>query len=119
MSILSGALLAILEDSGTAILTLAEGLEQEEFFASRLTRDEVLRHLLTLADTAQALPPEVRGRMPEVDWDAWLSLGRELRGKRKADQGALWFGIRSLVPATLLWLRVYHQNLPELFDFKP
>ncbi|HJW03020.1 MAG TPA: hypothetical protein VJ548_07060 [Azospira sp.] len=119
MSFMTGALLGILEDSATAILTLAEGLGQEEFFATQLTRDEVLRQLLTLADTALEIPQEVRAAMPEIDWDGWFVLGRELRGQRKADQGALWFGIRTLVPATLLWLRVYRRNQPELFDFKP
>lgn len=28
---------------------------------------------------------------------------------------ALWFASQSLVPATLLWLRVYRQSQPDLF----
>lgn len=32
---------------------------------------------------------------------------------------ALWFACESLVPATLLWLRVYQQSQPELFRMAP
>jgi hypothetical protein len=40
-----------------------------------------------------------------------LALG--LPGESQAE--ALWFAIASLVPATLLWLRVYKQAQPGLF----
>jgi hypothetical protein len=32
---------------------------------------------------------------------------------------ALWFACEAMVPATLLWLRVYRQNQPELFRMAP
>jgi hypothetical protein len=32
-----------------------------------------------------------------------------------AQDDALMFGVRSLVPATLTWLKVYEQAQPELF----
>jgi hypothetical protein len=32
---------------------------------------------------------------------------------------ALWFAVQALVPATLLWLRVYQQSQPELFRMAP
>jgi hypothetical protein len=31
----------------------------------------------------------------------------------------LWFACTSVMPATLLWLRVYQQNQPELFRMAP
>ena len=31
----------------------------------------------------------------------------------------LWFACEALVPATLLWLRVYQQSQPELFRMVP
>ena len=36
---------------------------------------------------------------------------------RLARDEALWFAVRSLVPATLMWLRVYRESNPELFGF--
>jgi len=32
---------------------------------------------------------------------------------------ALWFACEAMVPATLLWLRVYRQNQPEFFCMAP
>lgn len=113
---LQGALLAIIEEAGAAVLTLMEGVEEAEFARSRLTRGEVRRQLQTIVATAAEMPEHVRGKMPELDWNAWVVLGRELETAAEliADE-PLWFGIRSLVPATLLWLRVYRQSDPELF----
>lgn len=122
MSVLSGALLAILEEAGTAVLTLTEGVEEAEFFASRLTREESQRQVHTLARTTLQVPPECRRLMPEIDWDGWQKVAHDLSGKSGQSGGEearelLWFAIRSLTPATLLWLRIYRKNQPELFDF--
>ena len=113
---LNGALFAIIEEACTAVLTLMEGIEESEFSKSRLTRGEVRRQLLTIAASTNQILPEVRRRMPELDWDGWMALGRELdASKGTKDDEMLWFGIRSLAPATLMWLRVYRQNEPTLF----
>lgn len=117
MNLLTAAQLGILNDSGNAILTLTEGLDEGEFFATRLTREEVRRHLLVLTQTVANIPAEVRECMPEVNWEGWTALGWELQSLRRDDKGSVWFGVRSLVPATLLWLRLYRQRQPELFEF--
>lgn len=115
---LTGALLGILEESGTAIMTLVEGVEAEEFFKSRLTRQTVQRYLLGMSESAGNLGKDVKAHVEEIDWAAWAALGRSLKG---GDQGqvneAMWFAIQSLVPATLLWLRVYRKNEPKLFSY--
>ena len=117
MNLLTAAQLGILTDSGNAILTLTEGLDEGAFFATRLTREEVRRHLMVLAQTVANIPPEVRVCLPEVNWEGWTTLGWELQSSRRDDKGSVWFGVRSLVPATLLWLRLYRQRQPELFAF--
>lgn len=117
MNLLTAAQLGILDDSGAAILTLTEGLEEADFFATRLTREEAVRHLTAMTQTVANIPPEVRERMPEVNWEGWTMLGWDLKGQRRDDRGSVWFGVRSLVPATLLWLRLYRQSRPELFEF--
>ena len=116
---LNGALLGILEEAATAVLTMCEGLEEEEFFASRLTQKEVLRQLRIMSDTVGNMPAETRTCLAEIDWEGWSALGVELRKETASGREQLWFAIRSLVPATLLWLRVYRKNQPEMFSFIP
>jgi uncharacterized protein with HEPN domain len=114
---LSGAMLGILEEAGTAVLTLSEGLEEEEFFATRLTQQEVSRQIRTIAQTAVAMPEEVKLQLAEIDWAAWSALETQFSSTGGLDRDALWFGVRSLVPAMLMWMRVYRHNQPELFTF--
>ncbi len=114
--IITCALLGIIEQAGTAIATLVEGLERDELLRSRLTRTEVLRQLKTLANSVGQFDPAARSEMPELDWTGWDAM----RPRFSAPAGesldeALWFACESLVPATLLWLRVYQQSQPVLF----
>jgi uncharacterized protein with HEPN domain len=115
--ILSSALLGIVEEAGMAVVTLVEGLERDELLRSRLTRHEVQRQLKTLADSLAQMTPPDRLALPEIDWAGWQSLRTPLSSTQAnpALDDALWFACESLVPATLLWLRVYRQNQPELF----
>jgi len=114
--ILTGALLALIEQAGTAVLTVVEGLERDELQRSRLTRAEVLRQLTTLARSAAQVETAARADMPELDWPGWDALRPRLAGPAgEALDEALWFACESLVPATLLWLRVYREGQPELF----
>lgn len=118
--IVTGALLGIIEQAGMAVVTLVEGLERDELLRSRLTRSEVLRQLKLLADSAGQVDPAVRRDMPELDWPGWDALRPRLSGPAGAAlDEALWFACESLVPATLLWLRVYRQSQPALFRMVP
>lgn len=114
--VFGSALLALIEQAGTGIAILIEGLARDELLRSRLTRAEVLRQLRTLADSAGQVPPALRADMPELDWPGWDAM----RARLKAPSGpaldeALGFACESLVPATLLWLRVYQKSQPALF----
>jgi uncharacterized protein with HEPN domain len=80
----------------------------------------VLRQLKLLADSAAQVEPAIRAEMPELDWSGWEAM----RTRFAAAPGAaldetLWFACTSLMPATLLWLRVYQQSQPELFRLAP
>jgi hypothetical protein len=114
--IINTALLGLIEQAGTAVATLTEGLERDELLRSRLTRAEVLRQLKTLADSVGQLEPSTRDEMPELDWTGWDAMRPRFGGPvgESLDE-ALWFASTSLVPATLLWLRVYQQSQPALF----
>ncbi|RUP30808.1 MAG: hypothetical protein EKK45_08005 [Curvibacter sp.] len=109
-------MLGLIEQSAQGALLLCEGLSRDELLGSRLTRAEVLRQLLTLADSAARLDLAVQAAMPELDWAGWAALAPRLRAPSGPDlEEALWFAIESLVPATLLWLRLYRQQQPRWF----
>ena len=116
---LNASLLSIIEEAGVAVLILTEGLEEEEFRHSRLTRAEVRRQVKIMTDIAGKLPPQTCTLMAEVDWAGWAAMARQLNEPGPAADKALWFTAKSLIPATIMWLRVYRKNQPELFDFAP
>jgi uncharacterized protein with HEPN domain len=118
--ILDTALLCLIEQAATSVAILVEGLERSELQRSRHTRSEVLRQLKILADSSASVQPAMRGHLPELDWSGWDSMrSRFASSAREAVDEALWFAATSLVPATLLWLRVYQQSQPELFRMAP
>ncbi|MBT9612726.1 MAG: hypothetical protein IV108_05605 [Burkholderiales bacterium] len=116
---LNAALLSIIEDAGIAVLTLTEGLEKNEFLASRLTRAETQRQVKIMSESIASLSLKTQAFLAEVDWSGWHTVAQQLGANANAEQEALWFAVRSLVPATLMWLRVYRTNQPELFECKP
>jgi uncharacterized protein with HEPN domain len=117
MSVITAPWLGVIEEAGEAVLTLTEGLEQGELLASRLTRAEVARQLAVLASALRNLPPRLAAAMSEIDWAGWRGMAHALQQGGPAQDEALWFGTRSLVPATLSWLRVYRLRQPELFSY--
>jgi len=114
--IITTALLSLIEQAGTAIAIVIEGLARDELLRSRLTRAEVLRQLKTLADSAGQVHAAARREMPELDWTGWDAMRPRFDGPPgESLDDALWFACEALVPATLLWLRVYQQDQPALF----
>ncbi|PWV61145.1 hypothetical protein [Plasticicumulans acidivorans] len=117
----SAALLSLVERTGTDILTIVEGLSEEEFFRSRLTRQEVRRQVCLLASTLAGAPPLLRERLPELAWNDWARTALILGDGADAAQErlALWQALNVLVVETLSWLRVHRESQPELFAFAP
>jgi uncharacterized protein with HEPN domain len=112
---ITAAMLRTIEEAGEGVLTLTEGLEEGELLGSRLTRREVTRQLVILANALRALPDTAARALPEIDWAGWRGMSYALAQEGPAADDALWFGVSALVPATLNWLRVYKQSSPELF----
>jgi uncharacterized protein with HEPN domain len=112
---LCGPQFSTLEEAGTAILTLVDGIAEAQFRASRLTRAEVRRQLLLMCAAAADLERAARERMPELEWSAWNDTSLRLQTNGPEADAAMWFAIGSLVPATLTWLRVYRKEQPGLF----
>ena len=111
------AMLSLIQDCGEGVLVLVDGLQPGELLRSRLTRAEVQRQLAQMAGALGALAPEARRALPEIDWDGWLATERALLTPGAEQDDALWFAASSLVPATLLWLRVYRESQPALFAY--
>ena len=103
-------------DAGEAVLILTEGLQRSELMRSRLTRTEVQRQLLCLANALADAPDALRHLMPEIDWAGWRATRLALPMPGEPQDEALWFAVQSLVPATLSWLRVYRAEQPALFS---
>lgn len=102
--------------AGEAVLTLTEGLPEADLLRSRLTRAETQRQLQSMATALSDAPDALRHLMPEIDWAGWRATRLALASTGPQQDEALCFAVRSLVPATLSWLRVYQQSQPELFD---
>ncbi len=114
-SIFSAASLSSLEQACSGVLILTEGIGRDELQRSRLTLRAVLEQLAVMAGCVQGMPAVARSLMPELGWDDWELIGRTLAGAR--DDDTLWFAVSALVPATMMWLRVYRQEQPGLFAF--
>lgn len=114
---ITAAMLGTIQEAGEAVLTLTDGLDEGELLASRLTRSEVTRQLGVLASALRAMPDNAVRTMPEIDWAGWRGMNAALGLSGAARDEALWFGVRSLVPATLSWLRIYRHSHPELFVY--
>ena len=113
---ITAPMLQLTNDAGEAVLVLTEGLQRSELLRSRLTRVEVQRQLLRLADTLADAPDALRHLMPEIDWAGWRATRLALPVHGEQQDEALWFAVQSLVPATLSWLRVYRAEQPALFE---
>ncbi|MEY2844031.1 MAG: hypothetical protein RI920_2068 [Pseudomonadota bacterium] len=113
-------LLLAIEDAGVGVMTLTEGLQDDELVGSRLTRAETIRHLLLLTEAAKGLPDVMRAGMPEVDWAGLSAAEQALSGPRgPAQDEALLLGAKALVPTALMWLRVYRTQHPDWFSLSP
>ena len=112
---ITAPMLQLTNDAGEAVLTLADGLQRSELLRSRLTRAEVQRQLLCLADTLADAPDALRHVMREIDWAGWRATRLALTEPGEQHDEAMWFAVQSLVPATLSWLRVYRVEQPHLF----
>ncbi len=116
---LNAILLSLIEEAGTAVLTLTGSLDEGELLSARLTRREVSRQILNIAENADRLPAETRKRMAELDWEGWAIRAWQIKREGKAADEALWFAVRSLIPATLMTLWLYRKTQPDLFSWIP
>lgn len=121
-TMITSSLLEGIEEAGEGVLVLVDGLDEDEFLRSRLTRQAVRGQLATIAQALEALSSawdvQAAHALPEIDWGGWQGLGRVLQGRAADSDEAAWFAATSMVPATLSWLRLYRRTQPSLFTFR-
>ncbi len=115
---LTGAMLGLIQQTGMDVVVLTEELDEQAFFASRLTRMETLRLLGVMAYTTRDLPADVRECLPEIDWPAWAALPNALIRPHEHPL-KIWVAVRELVPHTVQQLIGYRRVVPELFSLAP
>jgi len=92
----------IIRIAGEAIgRLLAELQDEEELFASEATLHVVEAQLLVMSQTLAHLSPQLHQRLNRVDWQGWGQLHHLLESGEQPRREAVWYGLRSLVPATL------------------
>jgi uncharacterized protein with HEPN domain len=116
-NIYAAGLLANFFESGGAVQVLIGDMDQAQYFASRLTRREIERHLRIMNETAAALPEDVRAQLSVVNWQAWIDLSAALPCDSRVQKDIVWHALETLVPITGYHLRHYKAKLPELFRF--
>lgn len=115
---LTGAMLGLLQQTGMDIIALTEKLDDQEFFASRLTRQKTLRLLGVMAYTARDLPALVRDQLTKIDWPAWTTLPPALMRPTEHPL-QIWVAARELAPRIVQQLIDYKRVYPELFSLAP
>ncbi|ANQ83156.1 hypothetical protein [Azoarcus olearius] len=110
-------LLGNLHDAGVAISLCTSGWDQAAFFESRAARKKALQCLNVMVDSARDLPDAVTARLGRIDWLAWEALRAVLKARTADERDRLWYAIGTLVPATVIELRRYRRQMPQLFEF--
>ncbi|WP_018412278.1 ribonuclease HepT family protein [Methyloversatilis thermotolerans] len=115
---LTAALLANFFEAGWSVQVLLGDMDRSQYLSSRLARPQIEKHLRTMAETAGALPEEIRRQMPNVDWASWAALASALPPNNAARMDRVWTAITEWLPPTGLAMRQYRFRMPELFAFR-
>ena len=112
---LTAVMLRMIEQTRIDILVLTEELDDQEFFASRLTRLQTFQLLGALAQTARNLPLDVRKRLSAINWEAWDALPLALANPTQ-HAFRIWVAAKELTPMTVQNLFDYKRIEPDLFN---
>lgn len=94
---------------------LAEMQDEDELFESAVTLHGVEAQLLVMSQTLAHMPPELRQRLHRIDWQGWGQLHHLLEVGTQPRREAVWYGVRSLVPATLALVADLRRREPHWF----
>jgi len=97
-------------------LLLAEMQTEDELFESSATLHAVEAQLLLMSQTLAHLAPELHARLHRIDWQGWGHLHHLLQTDGQPRREAVWYGVRSLVPATLELIADLRKREPLWFE---
>jgi len=107
----------IVRECALAIDALAAEVRDEaEFFASTNTLMYVEAYLLTVAQTLEHLAPVLHSRLAWIDWHGWQTLQVLLEEDVQPRREEVWYGMRSLLPATLHLIEQLRRIEPVWFE---
>ncbi|MHB1345034.1 MAG: HepT-like ribonuclease domain-containing protein [Thermoleophilia bacterium] len=93
-------------DAAETAVRLAEGLDQDDFFADRVLVDAVIKNIAVLGEAARHVPDVVTERWHEVPWremcDMRNFLAHEYFG---LNPDLLWGTVQDDIPAVIPMLR--------------
>jgi uncharacterized protein with HEPN domain len=78
-----------------AIDTFTAKMEFADFTADRKSVYAVVRALEIISEASRRLPPELKDRHPEIDWDAAAAAGNIYRHEYDSiDEQLIWYTVR-------------------------
>lgn len=93
------------------VLAYTEGMDQQDFTASGITYDAVLRNLELIGEAATRIPEQVRQAHPEISWRMIIATrNRLIHAYLGIDDDIIWSIIRDDVPQLLVALKHVHGN---------
>ncbi len=88
------------------VLVYTEGMNQQDFTASGITCDAVLRNLELIGEAATRIPEQVRQAHPEIPWRMIIATrNRLIHAYLGIDDDIIWSIIRDDIPPLLTALK--------------
>lgn len=115
----AAAVLCNFYEACRAVRILIGDMDKEAYFGSILTRKEIEKQLITIVESAKALPESARMQLPKIPWEDWAGLGPELGCSTLAKQDAVWEALSDWLPTTGHYLNQYRWKSPDLFRIAP
>lgn len=87
-------------NAAASVRSYVEGLSREEFLRDPKTVDAVIRNLEIIGEAVKQLPPEVRHKAPDVEWQKIAGLRDVLIHAYSAvDREIVWDVVANKLPA--------------------
>ena len=97
-----GLYLQDIRDCANKTLTYAQGMTQEEFEASGMAYDAIIRNLEIIGEASKHIPGEMREVTPEIPWRMICGFRDHLaHGYFGLDNDTVWEVVTSELPALL------------------
>lgn len=81
------------------IIARTRGLTEDQFFANPVLVESVLYNLIAIGEASNHLPPGVRARRPDVEWDVIIAMrNRIVHGYWDVNPTVIWETVHTNIP---------------------